>query len=168
MDKPNSKYNMIKIPRYSPNTPPKDYNEKKAISIFCCIGFSFGFKCPELLRATITGKDDVYVIPFTEYGLGDFHLSYHKSGRFHWTYEQTHTQPVCGETDFAAAFGVWLKVKHPLCFCFRKGKKLSDKEVVSLLQSLAQNFPFNFDVQHASQNLMKSNFYRLVSADLKQ
>jgi hypothetical protein len=174
MNKPDSEENNLILPRYSPGTPPKDYKEKKAISIFCCLWFSYGIRCPELLRATITTKGDIYVIPYVEYmgksmeKFRDFHLSYHSSGDFRWAEGGTHVEPVCGETDFGAAFGMWLKVRRPACFCFRKGKGISDKEIVSLLQRLAQNFPFTFDVGEALQNLRRSNFYRLVSADLKQ
>lgn len=156
----------IKIPRYGPGSPPKKYNVKKSISIFCCLWFSFGFRCPEVLRATITTKGDVYVIPYTEYGLRDFHLSYHESGKFHWGYEGTHIEPLCGKTDFAAAFGMMLKLRCPPCFCLRKGKMLSDGEIVRLVQRLTQNFPFPFDIEEACRQLQNAKFYRLVSVDM--
>jgi len=158
----------IRIPRYNPGNPPKNYGEKKAISIFCCLHFSFGFGCPELLRARITKKGDIYVIPFSEYGIGDFHLSHHESGEFHWGHDRTHDKPAYGEGDFAAAFGLWLKVRSPLCFCLRKGKNLNNEDIAILVQRLAQNFPFAFDIETASRDLERSNFYRLVLAALKQ
>ena len=168
MDEAKTEIPAIVIPRYSPSTPPKNYNKNKAISIFCCLRFSFGFRCPELLRATITSEGEIYVIPYSEYGIGDFHLSYHKSGRFHWGYDRTNVEPVCGETDFAAAFGLWLQFKQPLCFCFRKGRNLNDMEIVSLLQKLAENFPFTFDKEKAYQHLTIAKYYRLILASLKQ
>jgi hypothetical protein len=54
MEVANSEIPNVVIPRYSPSKPPKRYNRKKTIGIFCCLWFSFGFRCPELLRATIT------------------------------------------------------------------------------------------------------------------
>jgi hypothetical protein len=152
----------VKIPRYGPGILPKRYNVKRSISIFCCLRFSFGFKCPEALRATITTKGDVYVIPYTEYGLGDFHISHHKSGEFHWGYQGNHIQPICGEDDAPAAMRLWLKLKQPPCFCFRKGRNLNDEEIVTLIQRLAQNLPFTFNVEKASHNLKNTKFYRMV------
>jgi len=158
----------VKIPRYAPGTPPKKYNVKKSISIFCCRRFSYGYKCPEVLRATITTKGDVYVIPDTEYGLGDFHISHHKSGEFHWVNQKNHIQPICGEDDFPAALRLWFKFKCPPCLCFRRGRGLDEKEITSLLQRLAQYLPFPFNIAKASQDLAKHNFHRLVLTDLKQ
>ena len=159
----------VQIQRYAPGHPPKNYNRKKAISIFGCLYFSYGFRCPELLRATITSAGDVYIIPLhrvylaeSEKGRRDFHISYHKSREFHWTHGGTHIVPVCGEDDAPAAMRLWLKLKQPPCFCFRKGRNLNDEEIVTLIQHLAQNLPFNFNVEEASQNLKNAKFYRMV------
>ena len=169
MEKVNYDNKKIIIPRYSPGTPPKNYKEKKAVSLFCCLKFSFGAKCPELLRAVISKKGDVYIIPYVEYGSrgfsnfpGDFHLSHHKSGKFHWTTKKEHIEPVYGEKDFAAAFGLWLKLRHPPCFCFRRGSGLNEQEITSLLNRLAQNIPFVFDIESSSKDLGSQNYHRLV------
>ena len=101
----NTKGITIVIPKYAPSTPPKNYMKKKAISIFGCIKYSYGFKCPELIRARISTKGDIYVVPYpiTEIGSRDFHLSHHSSGDFHWTDDGNHIQPIYREKDFPAA-----------------------------------------------------------------
>ena len=158
------------IPKYAPNTPPKNYKKKKAISIFCCIKYSHGFKCPELIRARITTKGDVYIVPYpiTETGFKDLHLSHHSSGEFHWTDDGKHVQPVYGEKDFPAALKLWLKFKCPPCFCFRKGKSLSDTEIDNILQRITEYFPFTLDKNEAYQNLLDANFYRLLLSEFNK
>jgi len=153
----------IKIPKYSPGHPPKNYNRKKAISLFCCLSFSCGPRCLELLTASITSRGDIYVMPFTEHASGDFHLSYHKSGKFHWTHRGNHIQPIYGEDDSPAAMRLWLKFKEPPCFCLRKGRNLNDEEIFMLLQRLAPNLPFAFDIEKVSCDLKDSN-YRIFKA----
>ena len=177
MDKHTSKVVNIPTPRYAPSTPPKNYNQKKAISLFCCIWFSYGFKCPEVLRARITMKGDIYIMPLIEslhYGtepkgdFQDFHLSYHSSGEFHWAKDGTHIQPLFGEADFRKALKLWLKLKSPPCLCFRKGKGLREEEILALIQHLARYLPLTIDVGEVAQNLKGTNFYRLVRRDLRQ
>jgi hypothetical protein len=164
-------------PRYEPSIPPKNYRKNKAISIFCCLYFSYGFKCPEILRARINKEGDIYVIPLIESlhymskpkgQFQDFHLSYHSSGEFHWTKDKTHIQPLFGEADFRKALELWLKFKSPPCLCFRKGKGLREGEIVSLIQHLASYLPLNIDVGEVAQNLKGSNSYRLVRKDLRK
>jgi hypothetical protein len=172
MDKRDFERISVIIPRYAPGNPPKNYNRRKAISIFCCLGFSYGFKCPELLRAKITSKGDIYVMPLIEYTtkskneFQDFHLSYHSSGEFHWAEHGTHIQPVFGETDLRKALELWLKLKSPPCLCFRKGKGLREEETTRLLQKLVRYLPIPIDIGEAAQSLRDSNFYRLVQKGL--
>ena len=68
----------------------------------------------------------------------DFHISYHVSGRFHWTNEKEHLKPVNGEADYRRAFRNWLKFKQPQCFCIRKGKNLNESEIRKIL-SIVEN-----------------------------
>ena len=138
--------------------------KKKAISIFGCIKYSYGFKCPELIRARISTKGDIYVVPYpiTEIGSRDFHLSHHSSGDFHWTDDGNHIQPIYREKDFPAALKRWLKVKHPPCFCIRKGTNLSEIEIDNILHNLASYFPIYFKVNEACQRLSEKKFYRLI------
>ncbi|MBA7690465.1 hypothetical protein ES703_98992 [subsurface metagenome] len=161
---------IIVTPKYAPSTPPKNYKKKKAISIFCCIKYSYGFKCPELLRARITTKGDVYIVPYpiTETGSKDLHLSHHSSGEFHWTDDVNHVQPIYGEDDFPTALKIWLKFKRPPCFCFRKGKALNDIEIDNILQRIARYLPFSFNIKETYQNLKDANFYRLALSQFKR
>jgi len=164
-------------PRYEPSIPPKNYRKNKAISVFCCLYFSYGFKCPEILRAKITARGDVYMLPLIESlhymreregKFEDFHLSYHPSGEFHWAVNGTHIQPLFGEADFRKALELWLKFKSPPCLCFRKGKGLREEEILILIQHLARYLPLKIDVGEVAQNLKGSNFYRLVRRDLRK
>ena len=175
MDKHAPKGVNVPIARYAPGIPPKNYNRRKAISLFCCLSFSFGPRCPEILRARITMKGDIYIMPLIEslhYGtepkgdFQDFHLSYHSSGEFHWAKDGTHIQPVFGEADFRKALELWLKLKFPPCLCFRKGKGLGEEEIAALIQHLAKYLPLTVDVEEVAQNLRNTNFYRLIRGDL--
>jgi len=162
-------------PRYEPSIPPKNYRKNKAISVFCCLYFSYGFKCPEILRAKIATTGDVYMVPLVEFlhymsepegKFEDFHLSYHASGEFHWAVDGTHTQPLFGEADFRKALALWLKFKSPPCLCFRKGKGLAAEQILALVQHLASYLPIGIDIADVTQILKDSNFHRLVRADL--
>ncbi|MBA7709117.1 hypothetical protein ES703_118027 [subsurface metagenome] len=94
----------------------------------------------------------------------DFHLSYHASGEFHWTDNGIHVDPLCGEDDFRKAFEVWLKLRFPPCLCIRKGKGLREEEIISLVRCLSRYVPV-VNIEDASQELKRADFYRLVSAD---
>ena len=167
----------IITPRYAPGNPPKKYKVHKAIGFFLCRSFSFGFRCPEVVRARISAKGDVYIIPHTDYPLG-FHVSHHQSGECHWTWEvrrifrrkpaKLRMQPLYGEKDYAAASALWCTLMQPPCYCLRRGRGLSDEEVVILLQRLAQYLPKNFNMEKAYQQLRNAKFYRVVSVDLTQ
>jgi len=172
---PNGTY--LPKPRHEPSIPPKNYRKKKAISVFCCLYFSYGFKCPEILRARITVKGDIYIMPLIEFlhhgtepkgDLQDFHLSYHSSGEFHWAKDGTHIQPLFGEADLRKALELWLKLKSPPCLCFRKGKGLREEEILALIQHLARYLPLTIDVGEVAQSLKGADFYRLVRRDLRQ
>lgn len=173
MYEPTSKGINVVIPKYGPGEPPKKYNAKRAVGIFACLCFSYGTRCPELLRARMNIKGDIYVIPHTEYmgksnGIDrDIHMSHHKSGEFHWVVDRNHVQPAFGEADFPAAFGLWLKLQRPPCFCFRRGKGLDEKEIATLVECLAKYLPFKIDTRGTSQSLRDFNFYRAVAPDLK-
>ena len=176
MDEHISKKPDILVPRYAPTVPPKNYNRRKAISLFCCILFSYGPGCPEILRARITKEGDIYVMPLIEFlrqgtkqegELQDCHLSYHSSGEFHWTEDGTHIESLHGEADFRKALELWLKFKSLPCLCFRKGKSLLEEEILALVQHLARYLPLTVDVGEAAQNLKGKDFYRLVRRDLR-
>jgi hypothetical protein len=158
-------------PKHAPGKPPKKYDAKKAIGVFVCLGFSYGARCPELLRARIGAKGDIYVIPHAEYAgkskstNKEFHISHHKSGEFHWALDGEHVHPVFGESDYPAAFGFVLKVRRPPCFCVRRGKDLDVDEIAILVECLARYLPFKFDTAIACQNLSNNNFSMFHSAD---
>ena len=130
--------------------------------------FGDDFKCPEMLRARITNENDVYIVPFpfTETGSKDFHFSHHKSGEFHWTDGGSHVHPVYGEKDFPAALKLFLGVTS--CFCFRKGKNLSDIEIQTILIHVAKYLPFPFNINEPCQSLIHANFCRLIQSELKE
>jgi hypothetical protein len=176
MDKHTSKGANIPVPRYAPGIPPKNYHRRKAISLFCCLSFSYGPRCPEILRARITKEGDIYIIPLIEFlhhrtelkgELQDFHLSYHLSGEFHWAKDGTHIQPLFGEADLRKSLELWLKLKSPPCLCFRKGKGLRQEEILALIQHLARYLPLTIDAGNVAQDLKSANFYRLVQKDLR-
>lgn len=150
-------------PRYRLGVPPKDYNKKKSIGVFGCIRSDF--KCFEILRLRIKGKGDgyeVYVIPIEALqGKLDFHLSYHKSGKFHWAHNKKHINPLRGESDYCEPFTLYLRSKFAPCFCLRKGKNLSDNEMNILLSKLTRYFPFDFNVEEVLRNLKQKKFYRI-------
>jgi hypothetical protein len=176
MDKHISKRTRILMPRYAPSRPPKNHDHRKAISLFCCIPFSYGSRCPEILRARITKEGDIYVMPLIEFlhrgtglegDLQDFHLSYHSSGEFHWTKDGTHIEPLYGEADLRKALEVWLRFKSLPCLCLRKGKGLGEEEILALTQCLVRYLPLTVDVGEAVQDLKGRSFYRLVRRDLR-
>ena len=164
----------IIIPKYAPKNPPKNYSKKKAIGVFVCLYFSFGPRCPEVLRARITTGGEIYVMPFVEYhpfsenSLKDFHMSYHVSGEFHWTKDGTHTKPLYGEADLRKAFESWLKFRFPMCICFRKGKELREEEIDNLIECLSSYLPITVNIKEAAQNMKHKRFHRLVSPFVKQ
>lgn len=159
---------IVKEPMYSPGKPPKKYNRKKTIGIFGCLNYSYGLSCPEIISATIGSGGDIYIIPLIGYGIGDFHLSYHKSGKFHWVLNEKHIQPVQGEEDFAQAFNMWLKIKKPSCFCFRRGRRLAETEIIQIVERLSQHFPIEFDVQQAAHNIIFVGFFILTKGNIKR
>jgi hypothetical protein len=162
------------VPEHAPGKSPKKYNAKKAIGVFVCLSFSYGPRCPELLRARISAKGDIYVIPHTEYAgksrskNTEFHISHHKSGKFHWVWDGEHVHPAFGESDYPAAFGFALKVRQPPCFCFRRGKDLDVDEIAILVECLARYLPFKIDTAIACQNLRDVNFSMFHSPDFSR
>ncbi|HEX9897497.1 MAG TPA: hypothetical protein VGA85_07575 [Dehalococcoidales bacterium] len=152
-------------PKYSPNHPPKNYSERRAIGMFFCQWYDKNLKCTELLRAVNSGDGDIYVIPFPEYKIGDIHISHHKSGNFHWSVEGNNVDPVFGEKDFPTAFTFWVKAKNPPCFCIRKGRPLHQNEIRTLVECISNYVPFPFDIEIAVGNLVSDGFYRFTRSD---
>jgi len=171
MDKLNSKsdsINDIAVPRYSPRNPPKDYKENRAIGVFFCLRFSFGFGCPELLTAKIAAPGNIHIVPLVEYSIVDYYPPYHRPRKLHWFEDGTHPQPASGEVNSIPALGEWLKLQHPSCLCFRRGEGLNDKAIDSILQRLAQDFPFIWNLGEASRDLEEENCYRIILPEFKK
>lgn len=148
-------------PRYRFGNPPKSFNKKKSIGVFCCIRSDL--KCLEIIRARINSFGEVYLMPIESIEGGmDFHLSYHVSGKFHWTHEKKHLKPLYGESDYRMAFRKWLRFKIAPCFCIRKGKNLSKNELRILLSTIRNYLPFNYDLEEASTHLEDKSFYRVT------
>ncbi len=158
----------ISDPKHRLGVPPKDYDKRKSIGVFGCIRSDF--KCFEILRLRIKGKVheyEVYVIPIEALqGRLDFHLSYHRSGKFHWAHNKKHMNPLHSESDYREAFKLYLRCKFAPCFCLRKGKNLSDNEMNNLLCELTRHVPFDFDVEEVLRNLKQKKFYRMRSCRL--
>jgi len=165
---------QIKIPKHAPGHPPKKYIAKKAIGVFVCLYHSYGPSCPELLRVRISSEGDIYIIPHPESAgksknvKTEFHISHHKSGDFHWAMDGKNVKPAFGESDYPAAFGLVLKVRHPPCFCFRRGKNLDAGEILVLVHCLAKYLPFKINTEVACENLIRNNLSIFHSEDFSR
>jgi hypothetical protein len=160
------------ISKYSPGKPPKKYNAKKAIGFFVCLYSTFGARCSEFLRVRISPEGDIYILPHpgqtnksNNSKNREFHISHHTSGEFHWAIDGKSVHPVFGESDYPAAFGLVLKVRHPPCFCFRRGKNLDAGEISVLVDCLAKYIPFKINSEIACQNLINNNLAIFHSPD---
>jgi len=167
MSKSGQENNIPIKPKHFPGSPPKDFHEKNAIGFFACLRYSLGCKCPELLRVRAV-RNEVYLIPFVEDKTEnvdkrrDFHISYHPSGEFHWTVNGAHVKPVFGEDDFLMAFHFWLVAKAPSCLCFRRGKGLSEQDIIAAVQTLSRYVPVQHSIEGISNKLNKDGFYRFI------
>lgn len=161
---------MPQVYRYPPDTylgnPPKDYRPKKAVGLFVCWVRSFGLACYEILRArTVASGRDIYVIFFSgamRISGDNLHESYHESGDFHWLIDGQHVVPLYSKEDSPAAIKLFLRMKPPLCYCFRKGRNLERDKITNLVSCLARYLPIEISIGETSREIWEKGFYRII------
>lgn len=140
----------------APGRPPKSYKKNKAIGFFICRGKD----CIELLRGKIGPKGDVYVFhprfPINE------HESFHASGKYHMKIDKEYVTPLLGKGDKPLATKTAIfRTRLTPCFCLRKGKNLSPKEVRLITNAIIRYFPkIDIKKEEVTSVLEKTGFFR--------
>ena len=115
----------------------------------------------------MSNAGDIYLFPLVAFG-NDFHLSYHKSGTFHWAFDGKHEVPVCGENDFNAAFKMMLRVNKNPGYCIRLGKALDVDEIEKVLKIAEIYLPFEFSVEDIAAKLDSDKFCIFMSGGIPE
>ena len=132
---------------------PSKNNKKRSVSVFI---FNFSGEggrrdCIELVKARISSKGDVYIIPNPKTQKENpFHESFHtpkddKPKEYHIITENDPNDPkispLYGEKDLPSAVRFSAFARMPACFCFRKGGHLNHKEITILVDRLLRYVP---------------------------
>ena len=98
------------LPKFSESC--KKFNKKKSLGFFILIldPETKERKHRELLRVVNKKEGEYYIIPRPMDQSG-FHISYHKSGQFHWKIDKKHQLPKERERDFREAFLGYLRMQ---------------------------------------------------------
>ena len=147
-------------PEYKLGTPPKEFNKWRSLGVFACA--TSDFRCPEILRATITTSAEIYLsMPYAK-GM-DFHLSYQTRGRFHLKLDGKYLYPETFEDDFRRTLEFLLRIREYPCFCLRIDRRLAFQETEALVRIVRRYLPFEFDTEEVSRSLSVYRFRRFVS-----
>ena len=119
-------------------------------------GSQIGWK--ELLRIK-SYNEEVYIIPIVPESKEDFHVSHHRSGKFHWKMNGKSITPAFGELDMALALRSFLQFRGcPIGIRLRGN--LEENQIKKGLEKLQVYLPFELDVNVCATTLFSKG--RLV------
>lgn len=145
------------LPRFS--KPCKQFRKKNALAFYILImdTDSMELKHREMLRIVNNGKD-FYMIPHPLRKIA-FHLSYHKSGQFHWVYEDKHHFPMEQERDFRSAFSNYLRIQTYfgwiVGYCVSYGPQVDKATLRTMLDLLSRYTAIDFRSEEALNDIFK-------------
>lgn len=146
-----------KINRYSKSC--KKFNKKKSLGFFILIlePDTIELKHREMLRIVNPKDGEYYIIP-RPLAKFDFHISYHKSGTFHWAVQTKHELPKEREEDFRTAFLSYMAMQATygwiIGYCIAVGPKVKINVLRKMLQLLSGYVPIRgLDTHNACEDI---------------
>jgi len=136
----------------------KKFQKPKALAFYILIPDpdSIELRHREMLRIVNPKVDEFYVIP-RPLDKSDFHISYHRSGRFHWNLNKKYHFPKERKEDFCVAFSDYLRLQASfgwiVGFCFACGPKVSKGTLGKMLQILAEYIPVDVSLKLALDDI---------------
>ncbi len=135
------------FPRFSKSC--KQFHKKNAIAFYILIldPDSKDLKHREMLRIVNQQNGEYYIIP-RPLDKNDFHISYHKSGQFHWFLDQKYHFPLQQEHDFRIAFRDYLRIQAKfgwiIGYCVACGPKVEKDSLRKMLDLLSRYITVDF------------------------
>ena len=145
------------LPRFSKSC--KQFRKKNALAFYILImdKDSMELKHREMLRIVNNGED-YYIFPYPLNKM-TFHLSYHKSGEFHWVYKDKHHFPTEQERDFRAAFRDYLSIQAKfgwiVGYCVSYGPQVNKATLRKMLDLLSRYVVIDFRTEEALNDIFK-------------
>jgi len=144
--------------------PPKEYGRKVRRSLGLFILKHSGI-CEEIARVRVATQGDAYLIFMPSQGI-DFHESFHRSGEFHWCWNDEKKYPLCGILDLPMAVRFKLSMSPPPCICIRAdNKRLSREEIAFGLRVLLRLVPIDVnpnDIDKYAEIIKEQGFIRFI------
>jgi hypothetical protein len=148
------------FPRFSKSC--KQFNKKNALAFYILIvdRDSMELKHREMLRIVNNGED-YYIFPYPLKKIS-FHLSYHKSGEFHWVYEDLVLRnkyhfPKEQERDFRTAFRDYLSIQSKfgwiVGYCVSYGPQVNKATLGKMLDLLTRYVVIDFSTEEALNDI---------------
>jgi hypothetical protein len=139
----------------------KDFRKKRSLSAFIVVPVNEGkaLEHREMLRITSPKPEEFYLVP-QPLNKTDFHLSYHRSGRFHWKLQKKYHVPSQSVADFSSAFHDYIAMQmfHGwiVALCFACSPDLSRQTLRKILGIIAPYIPLsNLDSDSACDHLFQ-------------
>lgn len=135
---------LDKYPRFSRSC--KEFKKKKSLAFFIKIPDPDEgvVKHREMIRIVNTKEGEFYLFPRPADHV-DFHISYHRSGQFHWVLDIEHYLPAKSEQDFREAFCDYLTLQAShgwiVAFCISCGPGVSRDSLGRMLEILSGYVP---------------------------
>lgn len=145
-------------PRFSKTC--KQFRKKNAIAFYILIldRDSMDLKHREMLRIISQQNDEYYIIP-RPLDKNNFHISYHKSGQFHWTLDQKYHFPLQQEHDFRIAFRDYLRIQARfgwiIGYCIACGPKVDKDTLRKMLDLLSRYITIDCRSDEALNDIYK-------------
>ena len=158
----------------------KEFKKKKSLGFFILTldPETKELKHREIIRVVNPKEGEHYIIPRPLDKL-DFHISYHKTGQFHWWINEKHQFPKERKEDFCAAFLQHLKLQSLfgwiIGYCIAYGPKVKKKSLKRMLEILAQYVPISglgsqetCDYIYKRKHVTQWNHYIKSQKDIKE
>jgi len=135
---------LDRYPRFSKSC--KEFTKKESIALFIKIPDPDEgvVKHREMIRIVNKKEGEFYLFPRPT-DRADFHISYHRSGQFHWVLDNEHYFPAKSEEDFREAFRDYLTLQAAhgwiVAFCIASGPGVSRDSLRRMLQILSGYAP---------------------------
>ena len=136
---------LKKYPRFSKSC--KKFNKKKSVGFFIHVydPDEDTVKPREMLRIQNRKEGEFYLFP-RPLDHADFHISYHRSGEFHWKMEQEHHFPEEDERDFRIAFRDYLAIQAQIGwifgYCIAVDRRVERPTLARMLQIMSGYVPW--------------------------
>jgi len=124
----------------------KEFKKKKSLAFFIKIPDPDEgvVKHREMIRIVNKKEGEFYLFPRPT-DRANFHISYHRSGQFHWVLDNEHHFPAKSEQDFREAFRDYLTLQAAhgwiVAFCIAGGPGVSRDSLRRMLQILSGYVP---------------------------